>query len=265
MDETTVNAEVEEVVTPQNLDSEESTEAIESSEVSESEQEESQPSQTPEENAQFAKVRREAEQKARDKARDELIAEMYGDQGIQTYADYQRVIAEQKEAERLEQLEERIKMENPSLSDEDRAELITAKNIIEKYQKEEQEKAEKEKVEKDRLDFIEWHKTAKGTEPIPETIPKEVWLKTEQGLSLKQAFIEYDYNQLHEKVKEYEKLNETQVANEETANASSGSVKSSGSPQVFISQEVFDANKGNPQWVKENYLQIMKDKTKWKG
>ena len=79
-------------------------------EVSESVSEEVAPSQnekpvqTPEQNAEFAKVRREAETKARDA----VIAEMYGEShGIRTYADYQKAIAKQQaEAERAKFQEE---------------------------------------------------------------------------------------------------------------------------------------------------------------
>lgn len=52
--------------------------------------------QTAEENAKYAAIRRQAEQKAMDK----VIAEIYGSQGITTYAQYQEAIRQQqREAE----------------------------------------------------------------------------------------------------------------------------------------------------------------------
>lgn len=53
------------------------------------------PVQTPEQNAEFAKIRRDAETRAKDA----VIAEQYGEShGIKTYADYQKAIADQKAA-----------------------------------------------------------------------------------------------------------------------------------------------------------------------
>lgn len=57
--------------------------------------EETKPAQSQEENAAFAKVRREAEAKAEARARDAVIAEQYGEShGIYTYADYKAAMAE---------------------------------------------------------------------------------------------------------------------------------------------------------------------------
>lgn len=54
------------------------------------------PVQTAEENARFAAVRREAEIKAKDA----LVAEIYGAQGIKTYEQYQKALAAEVAAER---------------------------------------------------------------------------------------------------------------------------------------------------------------------
>jgi hypothetical protein len=65
------------------------------------------PVQSAEENAKYAAIRREAEQKAAMKAKDEMIAEMYGEShGIYTYADYQKALAEQKAAEERQKFQE---------------------------------------------------------------------------------------------------------------------------------------------------------------
>ena len=65
------------------------------------------PVQSAEENAKYAAIRREAEQKAAAKAKDEMIAEMYGEShGIYTYADYQKALAEQEAAEQKAKFQE---------------------------------------------------------------------------------------------------------------------------------------------------------------
>jgi hypothetical protein len=65
------------------------------------------PVQSAEDNAKFAAIRREAEQKAATKAKDEMIAEMYGEShGIYTYADYQKALADQKAQEQRQQFQD---------------------------------------------------------------------------------------------------------------------------------------------------------------
>jgi hypothetical protein len=70
------------------------------------------PAQSPEQNAEFARVRRDAETKARDA----VIAEMYGEShGIKTYAEYQKAIADNKAAEQREQFREENGIDPESL------------------------------------------------------------------------------------------------------------------------------------------------------
>lgn len=97
--ESTVNAEPAGNVEPQATEQVETTvnEPVNAGkeEVATSPQEDK-PVQTAEDNARFAKIRREAEQRAKDA----VIAEMYGQQGITTYAQYQEAIQrQQREAE----------------------------------------------------------------------------------------------------------------------------------------------------------------------
>jgi hypothetical protein len=90
LDSNSVNAEVEEVVTPQDT----GVEVVESvqSEVA-TEQPTEKPVQSKEDNAKYAEIRREAERKAQDK----LISEMYGaSHGIHTKAEYDRIVREQQ-------------------------------------------------------------------------------------------------------------------------------------------------------------------------
>jgi hypothetical protein len=104
MIESTVNAEPVGNVEPQ----EEITEQLEQVEPTESATEEAaepqegqhKPVQDAQTNAMFAKIRREAEQKAKDN----MIEEMYGQtHGIHTYAEYQRAVQEQKRQQEAEQ------------------------------------------------------------------------------------------------------------------------------------------------------------------
>lgn len=145
-----VNAEQENVVDSQ-LENEqkETVETVnaDKEEVATSKQKEK-PVQTQEENAKIAAARRTAEQKAKD----DVIAEMYGEtHGIKTYAEYQAAIARQREQE---QLDEMVKKDVPE---------EVAKELLENRKFREEVKArdydaqiEKQKVAlKDRPFFVE--------------------------------------------------------------------------------------------------------------
>lgn len=72
------------------------------------------PVQSAEDNARFAEIRRKAESEAKDK----VIAEMYGEShGIKTYAEYQKAIQEQQQAEQREQFQQQYGID-PSVIDE---------------------------------------------------------------------------------------------------------------------------------------------------
>lgn len=109
LNENTDNAVVEEVVAPQTEEPTETVETSEPSEVVESESVETEVApvaeqvQSKEENAKFAEVRKKAEQHAIDK----FISDQYGkSHGIHTEAEYNKAIAEQKQAELLESLKD---------------------------------------------------------------------------------------------------------------------------------------------------------------
>lgn len=62
------------------------------------------PTQTQEENSRYAAIRREAEARAEQRAKDQLIAELYGqDYGIYSYADYQKAMEQQRVAQEAQQ------------------------------------------------------------------------------------------------------------------------------------------------------------------
>ena len=56
---------------------------------------------------------------------------------------------------------------------------------------------------------------------------------------------------------------QTQQANISTASTSTGSAKSNGASSEFITQETFEANRGNQSWVNKNYQRILESRQKW--
>lgn len=108
MEENTVNAVAEEVVTPQEPVETEVVESVESEVATDTQVEEvvevdEKPVQSKEDNAKYADVRRKAEQAAQDK----LIDEMYGkSHDIHTKAEYDKAMAKQKQEEVVKQMKE---------------------------------------------------------------------------------------------------------------------------------------------------------------
>ena len=106
LNENTVNAVVEEVVTPQEPEQAEVVESAASEVATETQPEEvTEPSEKPvqskEENSKYAEVRKKAEQAAQDK----LIDEMYGkSHDIHTKADYDKALKSQRETELLDKV-----------------------------------------------------------------------------------------------------------------------------------------------------------------
>jgi hypothetical protein len=103
------NAEQENVVdSPQEETEQDTAETVSADKTDDAENEEVTPSQqkekpvqTPEENAKIAAARRAAAQRAKD----EVIAEVYGEtNGIKTYADYRAALAKQQEQEQITEM-----------------------------------------------------------------------------------------------------------------------------------------------------------------
>ena len=96
-----------------------------------------------------------------------------------------------------------------------------------------------------------------------KSIPSEVWGTVAKGKSLLDAYISYENKTLKEQLENYKKLEQTQQANISTASTSTGSAKSNGSSSEFITQETFEANRGNQSWVNKNYQRILESRQKW--
>jgi hypothetical protein len=219
----TVNADNGEVVTPQQKEK---------------------PVQSAEENAKFAAVRREAETKAREKARDELITEMYGSQGITTYAQYQKAIEEQQQKEKMNEL-----LQN-NIPEDVAREILEARQLREKYQSEQQIKAEQDRRNNEYKEFFETFPDAK-----PEEITVETWQKVENGIPLKFAFLEQQYNALKNSI-------DTTNKNKESAKADIGSIKSNGDAQenYYTQDQVKNMSQSE---IRKNLTKINESMKRW--
>ena len=219
------------------------------------------PVQSQEENAKYAQVRREAESKAEAKTRDKVISEMYGEShGIHTYSDYQKAIEQEAEQKRRASLQDQGI--DPAIVDEYVSNNPTVKKAAELIKQQEQQ----QKQAKEYGDFLESFRTENGRDfnSATDTIAPEVWEMTAKGKSLADAYAYQSNKQLKAKLAEYEAKFKAQETNTSNASSSPGSVTGNGDTKGdFISNESFEANKGDSSWVNKNFDRIMSSRAKW--
>jgi len=208
------------------------------------------PVQTKEDNARFAEVRRKAEAEAKDK----VISEMYGEShGIHTYADYQKAVEQQAEAERKASLQE--KGIDPSIVDEYVSNNPVVKKAAELIKQQEQQQKQTAQY----AEFLDYFKQENDRDfnPATDKIPQEVWEQTAKGKSLADAYAHHDNKQLRAKLKAFE-------TNQKNSSSSPGSVTGNGTPVAgHISYETFEANKHDQSWVNKNFTKINESRKKW--
>jgi hypothetical protein len=233
------NESMSEVVDTQTTEQSNETVQTNNAEVVETQQE-TKVEQTKEENANYAKIRREAEAKAEVKARDSVISEMYGQShGIHTYADYQKALQEQ------EMKDKGVDPETVKKYVEEHPDVKAAREYRQNQEKEAKQKAE----------FVEFFN--KFPDVKPDSIPAEVWAENAKGVPLRYAYADYA---LQQQKADADKAK----ANETNAKSSMGSVNTNGNTDPgYISSDEFEKNRGNQEWVNKNYAKIQSSRAKW--
>ena len=273
-----VNAESAEVVSPQTqVDNAESVNA-ENAEVTNGGQEtalegsqqttDAQPeakqetSQSKEENAQFAKVRKEAEARVkaeleqRQSARDTEFAKRAAQFGwvdgngnpIKTEDAYWQAVDAQAQIDSLvnqgkDPEAARLQVEYDRLKNEREAERTAA-----------QEQARKQA---ENAEFFAFYEEVNGKEFSPtDEIPAEVFqISQEKGIPLKYAYAEHIAKVAREEKKNLAIGKQTAEANIKNANASTGSV--TGSPQSdVISEAEINAHADDIAWMNKNFTKV---------
>lgn len=206
--------------------------------------------QSAEDNAKYADIRRKAEEKARQKAQQEAdskFAELFGEEyGIKSMDEYFNAIKEQREQDRINKLVEQ------NIPEEYAKELIESKKFREQYESELKQKQEEAERLAELKEFQKEFPDAKLDE-----IPQEVFEDVAKGKTLTDAYSRYEVKALKAQL---EQLKKTQ----ENAQASTGSAAGNGNvPDDFISEEVFQTNRSNMNWVTRNYDKIQKSRAKW--
>lgn len=199
--------------------------------------------QSAEENANYAKIRREAEYKARQKARDEWVAEQnysWNGKPITTEEAYKQALYEQELVEKGQDPQEvqRLIDEHPVVKQ--------AKEMAAKQEAEARTNA-------DLRDFVDKYPEVKA-----QDVPKEVWIANANGIPLRYAYADYLVSQ--------QKIAESKAkANAQTAKSSMGSVTGQGevADVSFIPFDAYEKNKSDRSWVNKNFKKIMESRAKW--
>lgn len=137
------------------------------------------PVQDAQTNARFADIRRRAEQEARDN----VIKELYGEQGITSYDQYQQAKADYEQQQRDNQL--RQQGIDPDLINQ----LLEHHPDIQWAREMQSKQAEENKFQAEANEFFDMFKDVD-----PATIQPEVWrLKADKGLSLVDAYMRVNW------------------------------------------------------------------------
>jgi hypothetical protein len=188
--------------------------------------------QSQEENATYAKIRREAEAKAEAKARDSVISEMYGtSHGIHTYADYKKAVQEQ------EMKDKGVDPETVKKYVEEHPDVKAAREY-----KQNQEKEAKQKEE-----FVEFFNEFPDVDAAK--IPPEVWAENAKGKPLADAYARY-------LLKQNKAAEAITKANEANAGSSMGSVNGLGGDPSILTEEMIE--KMTPQEMSKRWGEIKK-------
>lgn len=200
------------------------------------------------------------------KAKDELIAEMYGEtHGIYTYADYQKALAEQKAAEQKAKLQEEIGIDPDALkpvfqqwkeSDPDFQELkaIRAEKNITKALTDLNSELKDAGID---LQLKDLSDAELSKLPNIDGILGYV----QKGHSLADAFFLANKKDI---ISRQAQTAQQETIKKITANGESspGSL-SAGGESDFISQELFESKKNDQRWVIKNLSKIQKSRQNW--
>ena len=204
--------------------------------------------QTKEENANYAKIRREAEEKANQK---QAIKETDRIKRMAKVFNWDKVETSEQLDKALEELEIQQESEEKGITPEMAKEMKNIKDENAKF------KAQNKRTEA-------WQEFFKEFPTVKyEDIPKEVLDKYNKGGSLNNAYVKFKYNEANEKLAEYAKTKQADDTNTSNQKASTGSVADKGNTsEGAITQETFDANRSDKQWVKKNFKSIIKGQSK---
>lgn len=217
---------------------------------------EGKPVQSPEENSKYAEVRRKAAQEAEDKVYRDLYGAEYG---INSKADYERAMAEQREQELLE-----------SLKEED----VDPKSIFDELKKNDPDYLELQRIKQENYtnnQIAELNNDLKDLEidikinSLDDLVKlnniDNIMDQIKKGKTLSEAYFLANKKEIISK-KAQSVQNETIKKLQANGDATPGSLANNGDSTVLFSREQVDAM--SQAEVNKNYELIMKSMKTWK-
>jgi hypothetical protein len=176
-------------------------------------------------------------------------AQRYG----MTVDEFVNAMKQQEEQEQLNQLVQQ------NIPQEYAQEMLENRRFRQQYQSEREAMQQRIKTEAMYQEFLDSYPDIN-----PDNIPQEVWNEVGKGRSLLDAYVRHENKTLRDQLTKFQTKEQVTAANQANAQVSTGSVKGGGAPESgFISREVYDANKGNQNWMQKNYDNIIKSMKKW--
>jgi hypothetical protein len=181
-----------------------------------------------------------AVERAKQEARDAYIA----DEGYQWKGKPITTEAAYKEALKEQELENKIRAQYTNVPDEIVSELTEGRKFREQYQtKEQQQKMYQE--------FADAYPDLKGDE-----IPPEVWKEVQNGKNLLDAYVRYENKTLRDQLNGVQAKDQAAQANQANALSSTGSVKTQGTPQGSLTEEMVENM--SPQELASRWQEVKK-------
>jgi hypothetical protein len=178
------------------------------------------------------------------------FVEKLAQQNNMTVPEYLKAVEEYERQQEIETI-----TQNNGLAPELAEELYLSRQERKERESQKQKEAEENNRKQEFLSFVQEFPTVNV-----EAIPADVWdMKFNLGISLTDAYIRHDYNNL-------KKQQQIQQANAENAQITTGSLTGNGSTNSsgdFISYDVFEKNKANRDWVVKNLTKISQSRAKW--
>jgi hypothetical protein len=215
----------------------------------------------------YEKAVERAKQEAAQESRDKQIAELakahgwvdYSGNPITTEAQYQQALRDQD-------VETKIRQKYSDIPDELVQEILESKRDREERAKEKQNFEQEQRRQTELKEFLDVYKkkTGKMFDTDTDTLPKEVIDMANGGKTLADAYLIWYGDSKDARIAELEARLKAIETNTQNANSSPGSVTGNGNIAAdFISSEVYETNKKDPNWVKQNFKKIMESRASW--
>ncbi len=204
----------------------------------------------------FARRLKEETDKARQKALDDFIDQTYGQShNIHTFAEYQRALAIQNQQAEVNRLVQQ------NIPPQYAQEMLENRRFREQHLADQKRMQAQQQKNRQYQDFLTAYPEVASD---PSKIPTEVWQSVQKGVSLVDAYSRYENKMLRDQLSKYQTQDQIGEANQANAATSTGSAKGTGKPVAgYIPKEVFEANKGNQDWLSKNYDTLIKSMKKW--